>query len=186
MSQHKYIILDRDGVLNYDSNTFIKNPEEWLVLPRSLEAIALLTKNNYRTLLISNQSGVGRGVITYEDFIGIHNKLISSCSKQGGSIFSTFYCYDHPDNPTDNRKPKPGMYLELADRLNINLSDVFAIGDSPRDMKAALASGCKPLGVKTGNGKRIEDEMPDIDMFDDLFAAVQFVIEYDKQYILNI
>ena len=78
------------------------------------------------------------------------------------------------------------MYLELADRLNINLSDVFAIGDSPRDMKAALASGCKPLGVKTGNGKRIEDEMPDIDMFDDLFAAVQFVIEYDKQYILNI
>ena len=105
MSQHKYIILDRDGVLNYDSNTFIKNPEEWLVLPRSLEAIALLTKNNYRTLLISNQSGVGRGVITYEDFIGIHNKLISSCSKQGGSIFSTFYCYVIPIIPqtTENQ-----------------------------------------------------------------------------------
>ena len=78
------------------------------------------------------------------------------------------------------------MYLEVAERLNINLSEVFAIGDSPRDMKAALSSGCKPLGVLTGNGKRIKEEMPSIELFNDLYDASQFVIEYDKQYILNI
>ena len=78
------------------------------------------------------------------------------------------------------------MYLEFAERLDINLSDVFAIGDSPRDIHAALSSGCKPLGVRTGNGKQIIDELPNIDMFDDLYDAVQYVVEYDKQYILNI
>ena len=78
------------------------------------------------------------------------------------------------------------MYLEIADRLGINLSDVFAIGDSPKDMIAALSSGCKPLGVKTGNGCEIKDQMPEINLFDDLLDAVEYVIDYDKQYILNI
>ena len=78
------------------------------------------------------------------------------------------------------------MYLEISERLNIDLSEVFAIGDSIRDMRAALASGCKPLGVKTGNGSELSNEMPDLDVFDDLFDAAQFVLDYDKQYILNI
>ena len=71
--------------------------------------------------------------------------------------------YDHPDDNSSFRKPKPGMYLEISERLNIDLSRVFAIGDSIRDIKAALASGCKPLGVKTGNGSELSDEMPDLD-----------------------
>jgi len=78
------------------------------------------------------------------------------------------------------------MYLEISDRLNIDLSNVFAIGDSPRDISAALSSGCKPLGVLTGNGVKINVEMPSIDIFNNLYQAVQFVISYDKQYILNI
>jgi D-glycero-D-manno-heptose 1,7-bisphosphate phosphatase len=78
------------------------------------------------------------------------------------------------------------MYLEIAERLNINLSEVFAVGDSPRDMKAALSSGCNPIGVITGNGKKISEEMSNIELFNDLYDAAQFVIEYDKQYILNI
>mgnify|MGYP001278077416 FL=1 len=78
------------------------------------------------------------------------------------------------------------MYLEIAERLSINLSNVFAIGDSPKDMIAALASGCKPLGVRTGNGSEIKDKMPEIKLFDDLFDAAKYVIDYDKQYILNI
>ena len=187
MSQHnKYIILDRDGVLNIDSSDYIKNSDELLPLARSLDAISILTKNNYKILLISNQSGIGRGIIQYNELIKIHNTLIKLCKQHGGDIYGTYYCYDHPDLSSNNRKPKPGMYLEFAERLDINLSDVFAIGDSPRDMHAALASGCKPLGVRTGNGKQIIDELPNIDMFDDLYDAVQYVIEYDKQYILNI
>ena len=186
MTKNKYIILDRDGVLNYDSPTYIKNASEWLPIPRSLEAIALLTKYDYKILLISNQAGISRDIIDYSDLIKIHSKLVATCTDHGGSIYSTYYCYDHPDKHSEYRKPKPGMFLDIANRLNINLANIFAIGDSPRDIIAALASGCKPLGVRTGNGDKIEDEMPNIDIFDDLFDAVKFVIEYDRQYILNI
>ena len=186
MLSTKYIILDRDGVINHDSPTYIKSPREWIPIDRSLDAIGLLTKESYRVLLLSNQAGVSRGIIKYKDVLETHNKLITSCLEHGGEIFSTHYCYDHPDSSSTKRKPQPGMYLEIADRLGINLSDIFAIGDSPKDMIAALSSGCKPLGVRTGNGNEIKDQMPEINLFDDLYDAVQYVIDYDKQYILNI
>ena len=186
MSDNRYIILDRDGVINSDSSSYIKNTNEWNPLPRSLEAISLLTKNSYKILIISNQSGISRGIIEYDDHIKIHSKLLSMSSQHGGTIFSSYYCFDHPDYKSSYRKPKPGMYLDFANRLSIDLSSVFAIGDSPRDMEAALSAGCKPLGVMTGNGKEIQKKMSNIEMFDDLFDAAKFVIEYDKQYILNI
>ena len=186
MLSTKYIILDRDGVINHDSSSYIKNPREWIPIDRSLDAIGLLTKQSYRVLLVSNQAGVSRGIIKYKDVLETHNKLITSCLEHGGEIFSTHYCYDHPDSSSTKRKPQPGMYLEIADRLGINLSDIFAIGDSPKDMIAALSSGCKPLGVSTGNGNEIKDQMPEINLFDDLYDAAQYVIDYDKQYILNI
>ena len=186
MLNYKYIILDRDGVINHDSSSYIKNSQEWTPIKRSLEAIGLLTKNSYRILLVSNQAGVCRGIVKYEDLIQIHNKFISSCLEHGGKIFSTHYCYDHQDLNSPKRKPQPGMYLEIADRLDINLSNVFAIGDSPKDMIAALSSGCKPLGVRTGNGSEIKDQMPEVSLFNDLYDATEYVIDYDKQYILNI
>ena len=186
MNQNKYIILDRDGVINQDSSAYIKTPDELVPIDRSMEAISLLTKNSYKIILISNQAGISKGIISYNEMLNIHKKLVKTCNKFGGNIFSTYYCYDHPDKNSSFRKPKPGMYLEISERLNIDLTRVFAIGDSTRDMRAALASGCKPLGVKTGNGGELSNEMPDLDIFSDLFDAVQFVIEYDKQYILNI
>ena len=186
MLNHKYIILDRDGVINHDSPAYIKSKEEWIPIDRSLEAIGLLTKHSYRILLLSNQAGVSREIIEYKALLDIHNKLLSSCLEHGGKIFSTYYCYDHPDTNSSKRKPKPGMYLEIAERLSLDLSNVFAIGDSPKDMIAALSSGCKPLGVRTGNGSEIRDKMPEINQFDDLYDAAKYVIDYDKQYILNI
>ena len=186
MNQSKYIILDRDGVINQESSDYVKTPDEWVPIERSMEAISLLTKNSYKIILISNQAGISRGIISYKEMLNIHQKLLKTCNKYGGNIFSTYYCYDHPDVNSSYRKPKPGMYLEISERLNIDLSRVFAIGDSIRDIKAALASGCKPLGVKTGNGSKLSDEMPDLDIFEDLFDAAQFVIEDDKQYTLNI
>lgn len=186
MNQSKYIILDRDGVINHDSSAYIKTPDEWIPIKRSMEAISLLTKNSYRIILISNQAGISRGIISYNEMLNIHKKLVNTCTEYGGNIFSTYYCYDHPEKNSSFRKPKPGMYLEISERLNIDLSEVFAIGDSIRDVEAALASGCKPLGVKTGNGNELLNVIPDSDIFEDLFEAVQFVVEYDKQYILNI
>lgn len=186
MNKSKYIILDRDGVINYDSSSYIKKEHEWVPIPNSLEALALLTQNQYKIIIISNQAGVSRGIIKYADSAAIHNKFIKSCIKAGAIIFLTYYCYDHPDSNSVYRKPKPGMYLELSQRLNLDLTDVFAIGDSPRDIEAALSSGCKPLGVRTGNGKEILNSLHNIDMFDCLYDAAKFVIDYDKQYILNI
>ena len=186
MNENKYIILDRDGVINYDSPSYIKKAHDWKPIPKSLEALGLLCQNQYKIKIISNQSGVSRGIINYNDSVLIHNKLIDSCNRIGANIYLTYYCYDHPDTNSINRKPKPGMYLELSQRLNIDLTGVFAIGDSPRDMEAALSSGCKPLGVRTGNGKKMSITLPNIDMFDCLYDAAQFVIDYDKQYILNI
>lgn len=186
MSYNRYIILDRDGVINYDSPSHIKNTNEWKPIPRSLEAISLLSKNSYKILLISNQSGISRGIIDYENHLQIHSKLISLTSQCGGTIFSSYYCFDRPNSKSIRRKPKPGMYLELAERLSIDLSTTFAIGDSSRDMEAALSAGCKPLGVMTGNGKKLRETMPNIEMFDDLLEAAQFVIDHDKQYIFNI
>ena len=186
MNQSKFIILDRDGVINQDSPAYVKTAEEWVPIERSMEAISLLTKNSYKIILISNQAGISRGIIRYSEMLNIHQKLLKTCNKFGGDIFSTYYCYDHPDHNSSFRKPKPGMYLEISERLNIDLSRVFAIGDSIRDIKAALASGCKPLGVKTGNGSELSDEMPNLDIFEDLFDAAQFVIENDKQYTLSI
>lgn len=186
MLDYKYIILDRDGVINHDSPAYIKNTQEWIPIKRSLEAIGLLTKHSYRVLLLSNQAGVSRGIIKHEDLMQIHNKFISNCSEHGGKIFATHYCYDHPDSNSTKRKPQAGMYLDIAERLGFNLSDVFAIGDSPKDMIAALSSGCKPLGVRTGNGSEIKEQMPEINLFDDLYDAAEYVIDYDKQYILNI
>ena len=186
MQTDKYIILDRDGVINYDSPSYIKTPGEWEFIPNSLEAISLLSKNDYKIIVISNQAGVSKDIIKYDNHLDIHTKFISLCKKHSVNITGTYYCYEHPEKKSQFRKPNPGMYLEISERLNINLSDVFAIGDSPRDMSAALSSGCKPLGVLTGNGGKISTEMPNIDIFNDLYEAVQFVISYDKQYILNI
>ena len=183
---NKYIILDRDGVINYDSPSYIKKIHEWKPIPKSLEALELLCQNQYKIIIISNQAGVSRNIIDYSDSIAIHNKLITSCNKIGASIYLTYYCYDHPDTNSIYRKPKPGMYLDLSQRLNIDLTNVFAICDSLRDVEAALSSGCKPLGVKTGNGDEISSSSPRIDMFDSLYDAAKFVINYDKQYVLNI
>ncbi len=186
MLSTKYIILDRDGVINHDSPEYIKTADEWNPIRRSLDAISMLTKHSYRILLVSNQAGVSRGIIKYKDLIEIHNKLISCCLAHGGKIFSTYYCYDHPDSNSIKRKPEPGMYLDIADRLGIDLTNIFAIGDSPKDITAALSSGCKPLGVMTGNGYEIKSQMPNVSLFDDLYDAAEYVIDYDKQYILNI
>ena len=98
MNQSKFIILDRDGVINQDSSAYVKTPDEWVPIDRSMEAISLLTKNSYKIILISNQAGISRGIISYTEMLNIHQKLLKTCNKFGGDIFSTYYCYDHPDH----------------------------------------------------------------------------------------
>ena len=168
-----WIILDRDGVINEDSCSYIKSADEWHPIPGSLEAIARLSQAGYRVVVATNQSGVGRNLFDMETLNEIHEKMHRLIQEAGGYIEAVVFCPDLDDN-NPQRKPNPGMYAEIARRLRIKLRDVPAIGDSYKDIKAALAAEAKPILVCTGNGKKTLDSMkthPEIDIFEDLAAA---------------
>jgi len=150
----KLIILDRDGVINQDSDLFIKSPEEWLPVPGSLDAIANLNRAGYRVVVATNQSGVGRGLFDMAMLNAIHARMHKLVGAAGGRIDAVFYC---PHASGDNcacRKPQAGMFLEIAERYATSLHGVPAVGDSLRDLQAAAAVGAHPVLVKTGKGLR--------------------------------
>ena len=129
MISQKFIILDRDGVINADSDDYIKSADEWEAIPRSVDAIKKLSDNNFQVIIISNQSGIERGLISPLDFIQINIKMISAIDRAGGSISAILYCPSLPTSIDPNRKPSPGMFIDIASRMNIKLSNCYAIGD---------------------------------------------------------
>lgn len=170
----KLIILDRDGVINYDSPAYIKSPAEWRPIPGSLEAIARLTRAGYRVAIASNQSGIGRGLFDVHAVQAINRKMEALLAPLGGRIEAIFYC---PHAPSDNcacRKPKPGLFEQIAKQLNADLKKAPAVGDSLRDIQAALAAGTRPVLVRTGNGEGTlrSGLLPaGVPVFDDLAAV---------------
>ena len=150
----KIIILDRDGVINHDSKEFIKSPDEWIPIPGSLEAIARLTHSGYRVYVASNQSGIGRGMFDIETLNAIHEKMLLELQKLGGRIEAILFCPHSPDQHCDCRKPKAGLYQQIALRTNQSLQDVPVIGDSMRDLEAAVSVGARPILVRTGKGSQ--------------------------------
>jgi D-glycero-D-manno-heptose 1,7-bisphosphate phosphatase len=150
----KLVVLDRDGVINKDSTSFIKSPDEWIPIKGSLEAIARLSQAGYEVVIVTNQSGIGRGLFSADTLAKIHVRMIDYVQQHGGKIQSVLFCPHHPDDGCDCRKPLAGLYKQLADRLNINFSAVYSVGDSVRDLIAAKTAGAKPVLVKTGNGKK--------------------------------
>lgn len=154
----KLIILDRDGVINYDSEQFIKSPDEWKPIPGSLEAIARLNQWGWRVVVASNQSGIGRGLFGMDTLNAINEKMVKSLAQAGGRLDAIFFC-PHAANSTCNcRKPKPGMFEQIAERFNASLERVPAVGDSLRDLQAGMAVGCKPYLVLTGKGQKTRDD----------------------------
>ena len=180
----KLIILDRDGVINYDSDQYIKSPLEWRPIPGSLEAIARLHREGYKIIVASNQSGVARGLFSLETLNDIHIKMIAEVRRMGGEIDSIFFCPHGPDDGCNCRKPAPGLYEEIAERLQISLSGVYAIGDSERDLIAARAVFASPVLVLTGKGKKtqqnLDKDFSDVPVFDDLRAFTDALL-YDKK-----
>jgi len=150
----KLVILDRDGVVNFDSDQYIKSPEEWLPIPGSLEAIARLNQAGYRVVVATNQSGLGRGLFDMTTLNAIHNKLHKLLAGHGGRIDALFFCPHAADSNCDCRKPKPGMFEEIARRFNMSLAGVPAIGDSLRDLQAAAEMGAQPILVRSGKGEK--------------------------------
>lgn len=148
----RLVILDRDGVINEDSDEFIKSPDEWKPLPGSLEAIAQLSNAGWRVVVATNQSGLSRKLFDIDNLHAIHAKMHSMVNEYGGVIDAIFFCPHGPKDNCDCRKPKPGMLQQIAQRLRINLTGVPVIGDSLRDLQAAQAVGAQPILVRTGKG----------------------------------
>lgn len=150
----KLIILDRDGVINFGSDQFIKSPDEWKPISGSLEAIARLTREGWRVVVATNQSGLARGLFEMATLNAIHSKMHKAVAQAGGRIEAVFYCPHAADMNCDCRKPKSGMFDEIAVRYGSDLRGVPAIGDSLRDLQAAANVGASPWLVRTGKGER--------------------------------
>lgn len=181
ISAMNYIILDRDGVINFDSDQYIKSPDEWHPIPGSLEAIARLNRHGYRVLVATNQSGVARGLYDIGILDQIHEKLMQELAAVGGYIDEIFFCPHHPEDNCTCRKPKPGLIHQIKAKYDVNLLGTYFIGDSYADMEAARSAGCKPLLVLTGNGRRTLEKYPEfleIPQFTNLAEAVDYVITH--------
>ena len=152
----KLIILDRDGVINFDSDQFIKNTAEWLPIPGSLEAIARLNQADYRVVVATNQSGIGRGLFDMPTLNAIHNKMHKACALVGARIDAVFFCPHTADSHCHCRKPEVGMLEEIAARYNVDLADVPVVGDSLRDLLPAAVLGARPFLVLTGKGTKTQ------------------------------
>jgi D-glycero-D-manno-heptose 1,7-bisphosphate phosphatase len=150
----KLVILDRDGVINYDSAEFIKKPDEWKPIPGSLEAIARLTQAGYHVVVATNQSGVGRGLLDMATLSAIHDKMHKALAHAGGRIDAVFYCPHAQDANCNCRKPKTGLLEDIARRFNVDLGGVPCIGDSLRDLQAAVRVEAQPILVLTGKGRQ--------------------------------
>ncbi|CAB1367410.1 D-glycero-beta-D-manno-heptose-1,7-bisphosphate 7-phosphatase [Denitratisoma oestradiolicum] len=174
----KLVILDRDGVINFDSDQFIKSPDEWVPIPGSPEAIARLNQWGYRVVVATNQSGVGRGLFEMDTLNAIHEKMIRTVHQAGGRIDAIFFCPHTNVDQCDCRKPRAGMLEEIAARYNADLTDVPAVGDSLRDLQAAVSVGAQPMLVLTGKGHktRLDPALPNNTLvFPDLAAAVAHI-----------
>jgi histidinol-phosphate phosphatase family protein len=190
--KQKAIFLDRDGVIN-DDTEFIKSPNEMRLLPGTAAAIQLINQSDYLAIVATNQSVVARNLCTVEGLREIHNKMEADLGLQHAYVDSIYYCPHHPDKgyPGENvqfkiecdcRKPKPGMLLQAAEKYNIDLSKSYMIGDHERDIQAGKAAGCITIGVGTGKGFRKTLTKSDY-FFQNLHEAVQFLITEPYQTI---
>ena len=169
------VVLDRDGVINRDSDTFIKSAAEWVPLPGSIAAIASLSKAGYTVAVASNQSGLARGLFSRNALTAMHRKLRRLVANEGGVVARIVICPHGPDDGCDCRKPKPGLLTRLAKHFAVSTRGVPVIGDSLRDLEAAVAVGATPILVRTGKGRstesRLYGKLANVAVYDDLAAA---------------
>ena len=181
----RLIILDRDGVINEDSDAFIKAPDEWVPIPGSLEAIARLNRADYRVLIATNQSGIARGLLNLDMLNRIHEKLHRALAELGGNVEAIFYCPHGPEDGCDCRNPLSGLFHEIEQRLNVSLRGVPAIGDSLRDLQAAAAVGAMPILILTGKGSKTLTELDTLSdvvpVFEDLSTAVDALLDVEER-----
>jgi D-glycero-D-manno-heptose 1,7-bisphosphate phosphatase len=176
----RIVILDRDGVINKESESYIRSAEEWIPIARSLEAIALLNQAGWRIVVATNQAGLARGLFDLATLNRIHTRMHALAQRHGGRIDAVFFCPHSEDANCRCRKPRPGMLLEASERLNFDLEGQPFVGDSLRDLLAAREGGMQPVLVRTGHGRKtLEDSasVPDgTQVYDDLMAFAETLL----------
>jgi len=180
----RLIILDRDGVINFDSPAFIRSPEEWRPIPRALEAIAALKAAGWQVAVCTNQSGIARGLLSQATLDAIHARMVAKLAELDAALDGLLCCPHHPDEACRCRKPAPGMLLDLMASLGARPAQTIAIGDSLRDIEAGIAAGCgKCMLVRTGNGAANEAAVRALGVdrvFDDLGAAARAILAEEQ------
>jgi D-glycero-D-manno-heptose 1,7-bisphosphate phosphatase len=176
------IILDRDGVINEDSDDYIKSPEEWEPVPGSIEAIASLSQAGFSIAVATNQSGLARGYFDDITLANIHTLLCDLVETAGGHIDVICYCPHGPDEGCRCRKPAPGLLEQIAAELDLPLAGAWYVGDADKDMQVALAMQCRPILVRTGKGRNTEQHLDPtwrerIKVVDDLAAAARLILD---------
>lgn len=188
-SQKRLVVLDRDGVINEDSDAFVKSAAEWQPLPGSIEAIARLSAAGFTVTVATNQSGIARGLFDQDALDAMHTKLTGLVTDAGGHVDRIAVCPHGPDDGCDCRKPKPGLLLALGRHYGMSLDGVPVVGDSRRDLEAAIAIGARPILVRTGKGSRTEcgldDALASVDVYDSLADVVDDLVadfgDFDDQ-----
>lgn len=156
-SEPSLVILDRDGVINHDSDQFIKTAEEWIPLPGSVTAIARLSRAGYRIAVATNQSGIARGLLLESDLAAMHDKLQDLVAKEGGRVDGFFHCPHGPDKGCECRKPEIGLLRRIEEEFAMPVAGAPFVGDSARDLEAARRAGCRPVLVLSGKGERTRE-----------------------------
>jgi len=177
----KFIILDRDGVINEDSDDFVKSPEEFIPIEGSISAIAKLKQAGFQIAIATNQSGIARGLYDLDTLHRMHDKLNRLLQNEGAHLDGIYYCPHGPDDICHCRKPKPGMYIDIANRFGNDLTETVVVGDSLRDLQAAAEVNAIPVLVRTGKGERTiknhADEIQGIPVFNSLADFVDNFLE---------
>jgi D-glycero-D-manno-heptose 1,7-bisphosphate phosphatase len=171
----RWVILDRDGVINQDSSAYVKSAQEWLPLPGSIAAIARLKRAGYGVVVATNQSGLARGLFTEQALAAMHNKMTDLLASEGVAIDGIYFCPHHPDDDCSCRKPKAGLLLAAAKDFPIDWSNCILVGDSLRDLQAAQVVGATPVLVRTGKGEATlakAEGLAGIAVYDDLASFV--------------
>jgi D-glycero-D-manno-heptose 1,7-bisphosphate phosphatase len=182
MQNMKLVILDRDGTINYDRDDYVKSPEEWQPMPQALEAIARLNHAGWHVVVVSNQSGLGRGLFDVATLNAMHAKMNKLLAAAGGRVDAVFYCPHSPEEQCACRKPLPGLFEQIGERFGIDLKGVPCVGDSLRDLQAGQAVGCAPHLVLTGKGEQFRQRaLPatfpaDTRVHNDLSAFVDWLL----------
>jgi D-glycero-D-manno-heptose 1,7-bisphosphate phosphatase len=178
------IFVDRDGVINEDSDAFIKSLKEWHPIPGSVEALATLSRHDYQIIVITNQSGIARGLFSIDDLTAMHNQLHQQVQAQGGTITDIFYCPHGPDDHCTCRKPLPGLFTQAQKKYNLDLKNSWYIGDSYRDLEAGQAAGTHVALVRTGKGSATlsnhAEELKNIPVFDNLQTFAMWLLANNK------